>query len=79
VEPGLGIFVAGVEQGSPADGDGLEKGDIILEADRAPIKSLEQFEKTLQKLVAGGDVLVLVNRNKRSRFQILHGLKTEPK
>jgi len=79
VEPGLGIFVAEVEQGSPADGDGLEKGDIILEADRAPIKSLEQFEKTLQKLVAGGDVLVLVNRNKRSRFQILHGLKTEPK
>ncbi|MFQ5893652.1 MAG: PDZ domain-containing protein, partial [Nitrospinota bacterium] len=79
VEPGAGVLVAKVEQGSPADHDGLEKGDIILEANRTPVTNLEQFEPILQKLVAGEDVLVLVSRDKRSRFQILHGLKSKPK
>jgi serine protease Do len=79
VKPGGGVLVAKVEDGSPAERDGLEKGDIILEANRAPIISLNQFEAILQQLVAGEDVLVLLSRDRHSRFQVLHGLKTKPK
>ncbi|MFQ5894060.1 MAG: PDZ domain-containing protein, partial [Nitrospinota bacterium] len=79
VKPGVGVLVAKVEDGSPAERDGLEKGDIILEANRTPITSLKQFERALQQLVTGEDVLVLVSRDKHSRFQVLHGLKTKSK
>ncbi len=79
VKPGVGVLIAKVEDGSPAERDGLEKGDIVLEANRTPVTSLNQFERILQQLVAGEDVLVLVSRNKHSRFQVLHGLKTKPK
>jgi serine protease Do len=79
VAPGEGVLVAEVKSGSTADTDGLEKGDIILEADRKSITSMEQFEAVLNKLVAGEDVLVVVIRQKRSFFQVLHGLKTKEK
>lgn len=79
VKPGVGVLIAKVEDGSPAERDGLEKGDIVLEANRTPVTSLNQFERILQQLVAGEDVLVLLSRDKHSRFQILHGLKTKPK
>ncbi len=79
VKPGVGVLIAKVEGGSPAERDGLEKGDIVLEANRTPVTSLKQFERILQQLVAGEDVLVLVSRGKHSRFQVLHGLKSKPK
>jgi serine protease Do len=77
IEPGVGVHVAGVKKGSAADIDGLEKSDIILEADRKPVTGIKQFEDILQKLISGKDVLVLVVRNKRSHFQVLHGLQAE--
>lgn len=79
LEPGVGVVVATVKKGSQAEVDGLEKGDIIVEANRKPITSLEQFESILDKLIGGEDVLVLVSRDRRSRFQVLHGLKVEKK
>lgn len=79
VEPGVGVLVAEVKEGSPADVDGLERGDIILEADRSLITGLAEFEKVLEKLVGGKDVLVVVIRDKRSHFQVLHGIKSEKK
>lgn len=79
VPPGTGVLVAEVKKGSSADLDGLQEGDIIVEADRKSVTSMEQFEEVLKKLVDGEDILVLVLREHRSFFQVLHGLKTEEK
>ncbi len=75
----MGVVVAEVKKGSPADSDGLEEDDIIIEADKKPITSMKQFESVLEKIIGGKDVLALVVRNKRSHFQVLHGLKAEKK
>ena len=50
-----GVLVADVEAGSPAWRAGLRKGDVIVSANRQPIKSLSDLEK----IVKGSHTLLL--------------------
>ncbi len=43
-----GIIVSGVEPGSPAWRAGLREGDLILSANRRPVKSLEDFREAVK-------------------------------
>ena len=47
---------------------GLQRGDLIQKVDRRPVESLEDFEKALSKAEPGGTVLLLVRRNRSTRF-----------
>ena len=38
-----GVLITNIAYGGPADGAGLNRGDVILEVDRKPIKNLEDF------------------------------------
>ncbi len=67
-----GVVIANVEEGSLAARDGLRKGDIILEVDRTPVASLDAFQETVSKLKPSGDVLLLILREDRSFYSILH-------
>jgi len=40
----LGLVVQGVEAGSPAADAGFERGDVIVEVNRQPARSLEQLK-----------------------------------
>ena len=40
-----GVVVTRVEPTGPAAEAGLQRGDVILEVDRKPVKSIEDFEK----------------------------------
>lgn len=44
-----GMVVMSVEDGSPADEMGLQKGDVILEINRKKIASLKDFEKAMKE------------------------------
>jgi serine protease Do len=50
-----GVFISQVKEGSAAEGAGLREGDVIIEVNRAVIKSKEQFYKA----VKGKDRLLL--------------------
>jgi serine protease Do len=67
-----GIVVTNVENGSPAARDGLRKGDVILEVERTPVPNLQTFRDTVRQLNTNDDVLLLVLREERSFFTILH-------
>ncbi len=44
-----GVVVEGVEQGSRADASGLIAGDVIVEIDRTPVVSINDFNKIVNK------------------------------
>ena len=57
-----GVVVMRVESGSPADEAGLQRGDVIVEVDRKPVKTVEDFQR-LTAQVAGKQVLMRVQRD----------------
>lgn len=69
---GSGVVVTNVENGSQAARDGLRKGDVILEIERTPLTSLEGFRETIGKLKPDENILLLVQREDRSFYTILH-------
>ena len=60
-----GIVVTGVDPRSPAQEAGLRQGDVILQVDSAPVRSLFDFEKYLFKRTVGATVRVAIDRDGR--------------
>lgn len=56
-----GIVVTNVEVNSLAGEAGIQRGDVILEVNRRPVKSLQDFSETIDK--AGKTILLLIYRN----------------
>jgi serine protease Do len=66
-----GAIVNEVIPGSPADNAGISRGDIIMEVDRKPMKSLSEVADALRDVPKGQDALVLVWSNGGSTFRVL--------
>ena len=61
-----GVAVIDIESGSPAARTGLEPGDVILEANRRPIKSVDEFADAYDQ--AERRLLLLIYRNGQTVF-----------
>ncbi|MFZ1865790.1 MAG: Do family serine endopeptidase [Polyangiales bacterium] len=59
------VFIRGVEPGSDADRAGLRPGDIILEADRRPVRSTADLQTALRD----GKALLYIERDSHRFFQ----------
>ena len=57
-----GLVVVQVEGNSPAAEAGIMPGDVILELDQVPVKSLEQFKQKIKEYKAGETILFLIKR-----------------
>jgi serine protease Do len=73
VPQGRGVAVTGVTPGSAADGAGLRQGDVILEANRKPVKTREEFDTILRQRSGEGSLLFLVRRGDTTRFIAMKG------
>jgi serine protease Do len=67
-----GALVGNVQPGSPADNAGLQRGDVILEVNRKPVKSAEEATQSLKSIPAGQEALVLVWSQGGNTFRVLH-------
>jgi len=68
-----GVVITNVESGSPAARDGLRKGDVVLEIERTSVSSMDAFKNVVTKLNPSDQVLLLILREERSFYTILHG------
>ena len=58
-----GLVINEVVLGSSADDMGLQQGDIVLEANRTEVSSIEEWENAINKLEPGDTLLLLVFRS----------------
>ncbi len=67
-KPSSGVVVTDIEPESPAERAGLQKGDVIREINRKPVKDVKDFERLASQLSSRSSVLILVNRGNRAIF-----------
>ncbi|MBN1547676.1 MAG: DegQ family serine endoprotease [Syntrophaceae bacterium] len=66
-----GLIITDVEDGSPAGDAGLQPRDIILEINRQPIESLEDFTAILSQKTEGNRYLFRIKRDESFFFVVL--------
>ncbi|XP_076775408.1 tight junction protein ZO-3 isoform X2 [Arvicanthis niloticus] len=66
----VGIFISGVQAGSPADGQGIQEGDEILQVNGMPFRNLTR-EEAVQFLLGlpPGEDMELVTQSKQDIFR----------
>lgn len=71
---GTGLVVSGCQPGGLAASSGLTAGDIMLEVDKEPIKSLSQFNEVYTKAIETKKELVMlfVKRGAVTRFVLIN-------
>jgi serine protease Do len=57
-----------VEDGSPAADAGFERGDVIVEVDKKPVKSVADLRERVDKHGKGKPMLFMVHRQDNSIF-----------
>ena len=55
-----GAVIASVRPGSPADDAGLQSGDVVVQVNRKPVTSGQQFADAVHAIPSGKSVLLLV-------------------
>jgi serine protease Do len=68
-----GVVVTDVQSGSPADRAGLGAGAVIVEANRKPVKTVEDLTNALNDKSMAKGVLLLVRSAEGSRFIVIRG------
>jgi serine protease Do len=63
-----GLVVQSVSRRSAAEEKGVQPGDIIREVDREPIRDLANYRERVENLEGGEAMLLLVERDGRTRF-----------
>jgi serine protease Do len=66
-----GLIIVNVESNSPAAEADLRSGDIILEVDQIPVKSITAFNYKMQQYKKGNTILFLINREGSTLFLTL--------
>lgn len=64
IPSGKGVIVQDVKPGSFGDDVNLSRGDVILEINRQPVNSADDFRKVQSQLKAGQDVVFLVRQGR---------------
>ena len=63
-----GVVVAGVKDGSPAAEAGIQAGDVIVQANRQPVRSVTDLRKALAGQKPSDATLLQIHRKDASLF-----------
>jgi serine protease Do len=72
-----GAAISNVRPGSPAEDAGLQLGDVVVEVNRKPVSSAEQFANAVHATPSGKDILLLVWSKGNSSYRVLHPASSE--
>jgi len=62
-----GVVLMAVDPDGAAEDAGLRRGDIIIEANREPVKNTEDLQRLIVDVPAGGDLLLRIERVARGQ------------
>jgi serine protease Do len=66
-----GVVVTNVVEGSPADDEGMRRGDVILEVNQEQVTTTPDYQAAVQRADDAGTVLLLVRRGDSMRYVTL--------
>jgi serine protease Do len=66
-----GVLVTYVEAESPAGEAGIREGDVILEVNRGPVDTVDEYYDAMREAKKGEKILLWVKRGKNSQFVVL--------
>ena len=66
-----GVLVTYVEADSPAGEAGIREGDVILEVNRGPVDTVDEYYDEMREPKKGEKILLWVKRGKNSQFVVL--------
>ncbi len=67
VKNGEGVLVREIKKGTPAESSGLHAGDVIIKAGNERITSTEDWNRVLRQQRKGGNIPVVVMRERREQ------------
>jgi serine protease Do len=67
-----GAAVANVRPGSPAEDAGLQPGDVIVEVNRKPVATADQFASAVKSTPTGKDMLFTVWSKGNNSYRVVH-------
>ena len=62
---GMGVYVEGVDAGTPAEAAGMKQGDIIVGIGEYTVKSLSELDRALRNFKAHDTTTIFVYRNRQ--------------
>ena len=68
LERAEGVVVAAVRPGSSSDSSGVERGDVIVEINRSPVRTVADYNDALAKSGKGKSLLFLISRGPGNLF-----------
>jgi len=66
-----GVILVSVDSDGPAAEAGLQRGDIIIEANRQRVRGVEDLERVMAQMPDGGDLLLRIERLARGQSSML--------
>jgi serine protease Do len=66
-----GVLVTEVQAGSPAEEQGIQPGDLIMEVNREPVPNVRQWNAALGKAAAKGKVLLRIRSEGGGRLVVI--------
>lgn len=72
-----GVFVTGTDMGGLADVAGLQHGDIIMEVNRKPVQSVEQYKEVVAKADLKLGALIFFNRQGTVSYALIKKLRED--
>jgi serine protease Do len=66
-----GLIISAVEPGSPAEEAGLRRGDLVVEVNRKPVRSIDDYRKAVAESPKDRGILFLVQRGDSNLFLAL--------
>ena len=66
-----GVVVDNVDQGSAAQDDGLQRGDVIVEVNRKPVGNVDQFRSALENAGNKPVLLLVIPRGQPTQTQYI--------
>jgi serine protease Do len=73
VKADQGAVVVGIQPGSPADNAAIKQGDVILEVNRQPVKSVKDVKDQVAKAGDKDTLLLLVQSEQGKHYVVLKG------
>lgn len=68
IRPPVGIYIAGIMKGGPADSAGLKRGDVITKFEGSSIATMEELQEYLAAYPAGTTVTLIYERLEEGEY-----------